>query len=192
MEQDASMYGDVAEEENAQERVKGGMAAQYPRPKTLNAPPPPISFGNSASTMERAGGKAIGGRSPVQRQGRDKVVEQARAERNYFFQALQDSGPGRFHALDALLAQALIRSLPQNLASRVKGRELQLYHADKTITGRQVAWLIYDWFKTEALLDVVFGFADIVALTWYGVMDAWRTGFASGTTSSNISRSPHK
>ncbi len=102
-------------------------------------------------------------------------MEKEPAQKGITFEELQDSGPGRFHALDALLAQALIRSLPQGLASRVKGRELQLYHAGKTITGRQVAWLIYDWLKTEAHMSLVFGFADLVALTWWGdgFMEDW-------------------
>ena len=38
---------------------------------------------------------------------------------------------------------------------------------DTTITGLQVAWMIYNYFKTEGHMSQVYGLNDLTGLTWY-------------------------
>ena len=77
-------------------------------------------------------------------------------------------GEERFHALDALLCQALLKSLPPDLHQRIRRKEDEAWQNDTTITGLQVAWMIYDYFKTEDHMSQVYGLNDLTDLTWYG------------------------
>ena len=62
------------------------------------------------------------------------------------FDDLADVGEERFHALDALLCQALMKNLPPDLHQRIRCKEDEAWQKDTTITGLQVAWMIYDYF----------------------------------------------
>ena len=84
------------------------------------------------------------------------------------FEELGDVGEERFHALDALLWQALIKNLPPDLHQRIRRREDESWQNDTTITGLQVAWMTYDYFKTEDHMSQVYGLNDLTDLTWYG------------------------
>ena len=84
------------------------------------------------------------------------------------FEDLSDVGEERFHALDALLCQALMKNLPPDLHQRIRRKEDEAWQKDTTITGLQVAWMIYDYFKTEDHMSQVYGLNDLTDLTWYG------------------------
>ena len=68
-----------------------------------------------------------------------------------------------------------MKSLPSALSQRVKGKEQELYRLNKSIKGRQIAWMIYDWFKTDVHMNLVYGFQDLVSMTWWGdaKMEGW-------------------
>ena len=63
------------------------------------------------------------------------------------FDELRDVGGERFQALDSLLCQALIKNLPLDLHQRIRRKEDESWQKDATITGLQVAWMIYDYVK---------------------------------------------
>ena len=88
--------------------------------------------------------------------------------RGVSFEELGNVGDERFHALDALLCQALIKNLPPDLHQRIRRKEDEAWQNDTTITGLQVAWMIYDYFKTEDHMSQVYGLNDLTDLTWYG------------------------
>ena len=78
------------------------------------------------------------------------------------------TGEARFAPLDALLAQSLMRTLPADLAQKVRRHEGLAWNKGTTVTGLQVAWMIYDSFKTEDHASQAYGFNGIADLTWYG------------------------
>ena len=95
------------------------------------------------------------------------------------FDDLRNVGEERFQALDSLLCQALIKNLPLDLHQRIRRKEDEAWQNDTTITGLQVAWMIYDYFKTEDHMSQVYGLNDLTDLTWYGdnrMLDVYSSG----------------
>ena len=84
------------------------------------------------------------------------------------FEQLADSGGQRFHHLDAALATALIKTVPSQLRIRIQKKEDELIKVAKVIKGRQVVWMVYDWFRTKPHMQSHHGYQDLNALTWKG------------------------
>ena len=84
------------------------------------------------------------------------------------FEQLSDSGEERFHHLDALLAEALMKVLPKGLMMRVQQKENAALKSNTCITGRQVLHQVYDWFRTDAHMSLVYGHADLMEIPWMG------------------------
>ena len=84
------------------------------------------------------------------------------------FDSLEDSGERRFALIDTPLAKALISKLPTDLRARVGRKEEELVAIGKTITGRQVAWMIYEYFRTDAHTQHFSSLQDLMSLAWRG------------------------
>ena len=69
---------------------------------------------------------------------------------------------------DSQLAAALGKILPGQLRIRVQAKEMEASKNNSTITGRQIARMIYEWFKTDVHMSTFFSFNDLAALTWLG------------------------
>ena len=63
---------------------------------------------------------------------------------NTTFEELGRGTPARLQPLDAQLAAALIKTLPEQLRIRVQAKEMEAYKNDAAITGRQIVHMIYD------------------------------------------------
>ena len=84
------------------------------------------------------------------------------------FEDLADVGESRFHQLDAMLCQKLIRTFPVDLKQRLRRKEEEAWNNNSTITVLQAAWMVYDYYKTEEHMSQVYGFSDLSDLMWYG------------------------
>ena len=73
-----------------------------------------------------------------------------------------------FMMLDAPLATALMKTLPTQLRNRVAQLESSALKRWKVVTGRQVAWMVLDWFKTDIHRSTFSSFEDINSLSWKG------------------------
>ena len=80
------------------------------------------------------------------------------------FDELGKSGSARFQLLDSQLAAALVKILPDQLRTRVQAKEMDAYKRNTTITGRQIVFMIYEWFKTDAHMSTFFSFNDLEGL----------------------------
>ena len=70
-----------------------------------------------------------------------KWFKRARAK-DATFDSMADTGEARFAPLDAMLAQALLHTLPNDLGQKLRRKEDLAWGNDTTITGLQVAWMI--------------------------------------------------
>ena len=86
------------------------------------------------------------------------------------FEQLSDSGEERFHHLDALLAEALMKVPPKGLMMRVQQMENAALKSNTCITGRQVLHMVYDWLRTDAHMSLVYGHADLMEIPWMGAV----------------------
>ena len=84
------------------------------------------------------------------------------------FEELSDCGEARFKHLDSLLAIALEKILPADLYREFDKRSAKACKQNKAITGRQIVWMIHDYFKTQGHMKVVYGYQHLIALRWYG------------------------
>ena len=84
------------------------------------------------------------------------------------FEELKDSGEDRYVYLDALLAIALEKVLPPGLYRQFDRLCVKLGKTDETITGRQMIWMIHDYFRTNGHMNVVYGYKHLLALVWMG------------------------
>ena len=91
------------------------------------------------------------------------------------FEELGDSSgalwtAARFHHLDSNMATAIIRTLSKEtqLRTRVQREENKLVKLNRIIKGRQVVWMIYDWFKTKPHMQSHHSYNDLHSLTWKG------------------------
>ena len=80
------------------------------------------------------------------------------SKRRATFQDLATVGEERFQAHDSLLCQARAKTLPPDLNQRIRRKEDEAWQKDTTITGLQVAWMIYESSKTEDHMRQVHGF----------------------------------
>ena len=108
---------------------------------------------------------------------------------NATFEELGRDTSARFQPLDAQLAAALIKTLPEQLRVRVQAKEMEAYKNDAAITGRQIVHMIYDWFRTDAHMSAFFSFHDLSQLTWLGdnpadMDNSCRTGITFSNTRS--------
>ena len=98
----------------------------------------------------------------------------AEAKTKTFEELGDSSGAGwaaaRFHHLDANMATAIIRTLSKEaqLRTRVQREENKLVKLNRIIKGRQVVWMIYDWFKTKPHMQSHHSYNDLHSLTWKG------------------------
>jgi hypothetical protein len=84
------------------------------------------------------------------------------------FEQLSDSGEERYHHLDALLAEALVKVLPKGLMMRVQQKEIAALRSNNCITGRQVLRMVYDWLRTDEHMSLVYGHAGLMEIPWMG------------------------
>ena len=61
----------------------------------------------------------------------------------------------RYLLLDPPLPTALIKTVPPQLRKRIAKLEADALKSFKMVTGRQVAWMILDWFKTDIRCNFV-------------------------------------
>jgi hypothetical protein len=66
--------------------------------------------------------------------------------------------------LDALLADALMKVLPEGLLTRVQQKELAALKSNDCITGRQVPHMVYDWLRADEHMSVMCGHADLLEI----------------------------
>ena len=59
------------------------------------------------------------------------------------------------------MANALMRTLPAGLRVRVQKKEQEAFILNRTVNGRQVVHMLYEWFKTNAHMSTYFSFADV-------------------------------
>ena len=90
------------------------------------------------------------------------------SETGVTFEDLADVGEERFMALDQLLCQALMKKLPADLNQRIRRKEDEAWKRNTTITGLQVTWMIYDYFKTDDHMSQVYGLHDLTDIPWFG------------------------
>jgi len=84
------------------------------------------------------------------------------------FEELADSGEDRFSHLDALLAMALEKVLPSDLYREFDKRSVKALDEDSALTGRQIVWLIHEYFKVNGHMSTVYGYKHLIALEWFG------------------------
>ena len=84
------------------------------------------------------------------------------------FEDLAEPGKG-FNRLDRKLAAALTPTIEGELARRilVKKRQ-QLNEQGVLISGRQVLWMVYDHFRTNKRLGLVYTITDLAKVEWLG------------------------
>ena len=57
---------------------------------------------------------------------------------------------------------------PQGLLMRMQQKELAALKSNNCITGRQVLHMVYDWFRTDEHMSVMYGHADLLEIPWMG------------------------
>ena len=87
---------------------------------------------------------------------------------NASFEELGRDTPARLQPLDAQLAAALIKTLPEQLHTRAQAKETEAYTSDAAATGRQLARLMCDGLRTDAHMPTFFSFHDVSQATWLG------------------------
>ena len=65
-----------------------------------------------------------------------KEVQWLNETEGKMFEQLSDSGEERYHHLDALLAEALVKVLPKGLTMRAQQKEVAALKSNSCITGR--------------------------------------------------------
>jgi len=85
------------------------------------------------------------------------------------FEELANSGEVRFAPLDALLCTALEPTLPKALERTYSTKcEQALLTKNDVLTGRQLAWLILNYFKTSDHMSIVYSHQTLMELDWFG------------------------
>ena len=87
---------------------------------------------------------------------------------NATFEELGRGTSARLQPLDARLAAALTKTLPEQLRIRVQAQDMEAYKNDAAITVRQIVHMMYDWLHTDAHMSTFFSFHDLSQLTWLG------------------------
>ncbi|MCP4194480.1 MAG: hypothetical protein GY768_28055, partial [Planctomycetaceae bacterium] len=84
------------------------------------------------------------------------------------FEDLENSGNVRFSFIDARLAVKLVPTVPMALKQRISKKETEALRNNKTLTGRQMAWLIFDYYRTDTNMSSMCGVRDLLKLSWKG------------------------
>ena len=87
------------------------------------------------------------------------------------FEQLSDSGEPRYQTLDQKLAVALLAIIKadcQILSLKVQTLEEEAIMQGKLLKGRQLAWLIFDYFRLNADMTMLYNLEDIVGLSYPG------------------------
>ena len=80
----------------------------------------------------------------------------------FTFEALGDPGEERFKFLDQVLAPALMKLiLLTQLRLDINQQELTAMENGTSISGREVIYLIYQWFATDEYMSTVYGLHDL-------------------------------
>ena len=74
----------------------------------------------------------------------------------------------RFSPLDALFAIALVKTLPPHLKRKYDDENIKALNNGSVVTGRQIVWLILQWFKTNDHMSVVYSYECLQELEWLG------------------------
>ena len=85
-----------------------------------------------------------------------------------FQQLGEDLSIRRFAILEQPLAAALMKTVPEQLKVRIHKLEADAILKNKLITGRQIAWKILEWFKTDAYHNTYSTLTDLANLAWKG------------------------
>ena len=80
----------------------------------------------------------------------------------------ESSSARRFAILEQPPATALLKTLPEHLRIRVTRLESTAIKDGRLITGRQVAWTILEWFKTDTYQSTYSTLIDLSNLCWRG------------------------
>ena len=83
------------------------------------------------------------------------------------FESLNKPGPG-MNLADKKLQLALCKTLPQDLERKIGVKKRQLSDVQQIMSGRQVLWMIVDYFRTNKGLGHVYTLQDITAVQWFG------------------------
>ena len=84
------------------------------------------------------------------------------------FDDLADSGEDRFAALDSLMIGSLEKTLPADLARTYNEKSEEALKNNDILMGRQLVWMILNYFKTANYLSMVYSFDTLMEITWYG------------------------
>ena len=92
------------------------------------------------------------------------------------FEELGSYGDKRFMPFDTLLLQGLTKdnaqgqglNMPADLRRRITKLETEAMEKNSMLTGRQVVHMIYEWFRTDSHMVMVYNFTDLNTLAWKG------------------------
>ena len=87
------------------------------------------------------------------------------------FNDFADSGDPRFATLDLKLHCALtqcVRDGNRTLAAKLASMEDEAMTKGMILKGRQLGWLIHDWFRLNPDLKPLYGLQEIADLQWFG------------------------
>ena len=143
----------------------GAKDRKWKRPSPVNVPPFPTVA--QMSQWQRTVARALVASSVYDDKAEVAWFKRA-SEKGVTFEDLADVGEERYKALDQLLCQALMKKLPPDLNQRIRRKEDEAWKMNTTITGLQVAWMIYDYFKTDDHMSQVYGLHDLTDITWFG------------------------
>ncbi len=84
------------------------------------------------------------------------------------FDELGDSGESRYAHLDGLLAIALESKLPSDIKRKYEIKNQEACKNGTAILGRQMMWMIRDYFRTASHLSTMYSFETLYELKWFG------------------------
>ena len=87
------------------------------------------------------------------------------------FELLADSGEDRFVALDLKLSISLsimLKEVNNEVTASTAQKEQAASQKDKMLKGRQIAWLIFSFFKRSPKMGVFYSITDLAKLDWLG------------------------
>ena len=84
------------------------------------------------------------------------------------FDELGDSGEDRFAHIDGLLAQSAEKILPPDLWRVYQEKCAEAMKRKDCVLGRQIIWLIVNYFKTANHMSTVYSYSNLEELAWFG------------------------
>ena len=134
------------------------------RPKQVQAPPFP-NINEQTSWLSNVAKALVA--SSVYDDRRE--VEWLMEVKTKKFEELSDSGEARFAPLDSLLAIALESKLPQDLRRKVsQASEKKLLAENDVLTGRQIVWMVLNYFKTSDHMSILYSYDALMDMKWFG------------------------